>query len=94
MRISSQRKEGSLIPTLYQLRHIQNSKSLSKNPLEEGRAKLEVGRSTSPGSWRRQRLICGSKERKLFLGHSLQASWLFVIYLYRSDFITLKHLQA
>lgn len=68
MRISSQRKEGSLIPTLYQLRHIQNSKSLSKNPLEEGRAKLEVGRSTSPGSWRRQRdLFAEAKKGNYFL---------------------------
>lgn len=68
MRISSQRKEGSLIPTLYQLRHIQNSKSLSKNPLKEGRAKLEAGRSTSPGSWRRQRdLFAEAKKGNYFL---------------------------
>lgn len=79
------------------LRHIRNLRiSLSKNPLEWGRTKPQIVRST-PQTEARERLIqrkCRNEGNHL-VGYSLKPSWLFVIGCPQSfKFAILKHVQA
>ena len=102
MRISSQRKEGSLIPIQAvlknQWRHMENCKFVwAKTHLKGAGLKWKwLGALLQElGTDRKRDLFVEAKKGNHLLGCSLQPSWLFVMScLYSSDFRTLKHLQA